>query len=298
MPDLRDMELLAALGRNMHFARAASECGISQPAFSARIRNLELDLGAPIVKRGNRFQGFTKEGEIALKWAHRMIADAQGLRQEIQKSRDVLAGQLVIGAIPTALPYTAKIAAKLRLSHKALQVQVFSRSADEIARGLEDYSLDAGVTYQESALPSGATSRHLFDEQYELVLPAAMADGRSGQITWSDAADFPLCLLTRNMLNRRIVDDAFLEASATPNVFLETDALTASLVQVSTGAAATIAPQQLAETVSNSADVVRLTLVEPEIVKPVGIVVAEREPMLPAVEALLSVLPSPPGLGQ
>ena len=274
----------------MHFARAAAECGISQPAFSARIRNLELDLGAPIVKRGNRFQGFTKEGEIALKWAHRMIADAQGLRQEIQKSRDILVGQLVIGAIPTALPYTAHLAARLRATHKALQIQVFSRSADEITRGLEDYSLDAGVTYQESTLPSGATTRHLFDEQYELVLPKALADGHSGQISWHDAAAFPLCLLTRNMLNRRIIDEAFLAADAVPNVFLETDALTASLVQVSNGVAATIAPEQLAETISPAADVVRLKLVSPEIVKPVGMVVADREPMLPAVEALLSVL--------
>ena len=261
MPDLRDMELLAALARNTHFARAAAECGISQPAFSARIRNLEMDLGAPIVKRGNRFMGFTKEGEIALKWAHRMIADAQGLRQEIQKSRDVLAGRLVIGAIPTALPYAARIAARLRQAHNSLQIQVYSRSADEIAQGLEDFSLDAGVTYLERALPSGAVSRGLFDERYELLLPKALANGLSGEISWHDAAAFPLCLLTRNMLNRRIVDEAFLAAEAEPNVFMETNALTASLVQVGNGAAGTIAPEQLAESVSVSADVVRLKLV-------------------------------------
>ena len=249
-----------------------------------------MDLGAPIVKRGNRFLGFTKEGEIALKWAHRMIADAQGLRQEIQKSRDVLAGQLVIGAIPTALPYTANIAARLRQSHKALQIQIYSRSADEIAQGLEDFSIDAGVTYLERAIPSGAVSRGLFDERYELLLPKAMAKGLSGEISWHDAAAFPLCLLTRNMLNRRIVDEAFLAADATPNIFMETNALTASLVQISNGAAATIAPEQLAENVAVGAEVVRLKLIAPEIVKPVGIVTSDREPVLPAVEALLSVL--------
>ena len=53
MTDLRDMQLLAALARKNHFARAAEECGISQSAFSARIRNLEVEVGAPIVKRGN-----------------------------------------------------------------------------------------------------------------------------------------------------------------------------------------------------------------------------------------------------
>ena len=41
MLDLRDLECLSALARHKHFARAAEECGMSQPAFSMRIRNLE-----------------------------------------------------------------------------------------------------------------------------------------------------------------------------------------------------------------------------------------------------------------
>ncbi|MEL6997601.1 MAG: LysR family transcriptional regulator [Pseudomonadota bacterium] len=290
MPDLRDMELLAALGRNMHFARAAAECGISQPAFSARIRNLERDLGAPIVKRGNRFMGFTQEGEIALRWAHRMIADAQGLRQEIQQSRGVLSGKLVIGSVPTALSYIAGIAANLRKAHPKLTLQVYSRSASEIAQGLEDGSLDAGVTYLESARPSGSISRHLFDECYELLLPSEMAGDLTETITWRAAAAFPLCLLTRNMQNRRIIDEAFLAAEAQPNVVMETDALTVSLVQVGDGIAGTIAPERLIDSIGMRLDIVRLKLVDPTISKPMGLVTADQEPVLPAVNALMAAL--------
>ncbi|MEM7188012.1 MAG: LysR family transcriptional regulator [Pseudomonadota bacterium] len=292
MPDLRDMELLAALARNMHFARAAAECGISQPAFSARIRNLEMDLGAPIVKRGNRFMGFTREGEIALRWAHRMIADSQGLRQEVMESLGTLAGNLVIGAVPTAVPYVANLAAKLRKMHGALAIQVYSRSADEITQGLEDFSLDAGVTYLDSTIPAGSTAQHLFDEHYELLLPRALAEDEDDQITWHDAAAFPLCLLTRNMFNRRIIDDAFLAAKAVPNLVMETNALTASLVQLGNGTAATIAPEQLAESVNVGPDILRLRLVEPVVTKPIGLIVSNREPSLPSVEALLGVVKS------
>jgi len=290
MPDLRDMELLAALARNMHFARAATECGISQPAFSARIRNLERDLGAPIVKRGNRFMGFTEEGEIALRWAHRMIADAQGLRQEIQQSRGVLSGKLVIGAVPTALTYIANVAADLRKAHPSLTLQVYSRSASEIAQGLEDGSLDAGITYLESARPSGSVSRHLFDERYELLLPKELAGDRAENIAWADAAAFPLCLLTRNMQNRRIVDTAFQTVGAEPNVVMETDALTVSLVQIGNGIAATIAPELLVESVGVNLDIVRLKLTDPVISKPVGVVIPDRDPSIPAVDALMRVL--------
>ena len=293
MPDLRDLELLAALARNMHFARAAAECGISQPAFSARIRNLEMDLGAPIVKRGNRFMGFTQEGEIALRWARRMIADARGMRQEIEQARGALSGKLTIGAVPTALSFVAKIAAQVRKVHPALTIQVFSRSSAEISQGLEDFSLDAGVSYQESKLPAACRAEFVFEERYELLASRHLAPDLDGEISWRAAADFPLCLLTRNMLNRKIIDDAFRAAKAEPSLVMETNAFTAALVQVANGSAATIAPEMLAENISMTAEIVRLKLVDPEIAKPICVVISEREPVLPAVEALIEILREP-----
>ena len=293
MPELRDMELLAALARHRHFARAAAECGISQPAFSARIRNLELDLGAPIVKRGNRFMGFTKEGEIALKWAHQMIADARGLRQEVGHARGILSGQLKIGAVPTALTFVANVAARLRNDHPGLTIQVYSHSSAEISQGLEDFSLDAGFTYLESALPAASSAVHVYDERYDLLVPPALAPDLRDEITWRAAAELPLCLLTRNMLNRQIIDGAFQSADAEPNFIMETNAFTVALVQVINGSAATIAPELLVESIPLAADICCLKLVEPRVEKPIGVVVSEREPVLPAVDALLSCLKGP-----
>ncbi|MEM8950909.1 MAG: LysR family transcriptional regulator [Pseudomonadota bacterium] len=290
MPELRDMELLAALAKNRHFARAAAECGISQPAFSARIHNLELKLGAPIVKRGNRFMGFTEEGEIALKWAHRMIADARGLRQEIEDARDALSGKLVIGVVPTALTLVSKVAAALRDDHPSLIIQVLSHSSVDIAKGLEEFSIDAGVTYLNSILPAESTSRHIYDERYECLMPRSIAPDVENDITWQEAARLPLCLLTGNMRNRKIINNAFEAADAAPNLVMETNAFTAALVQVASGTAATIAPEVLIDNIGVADDVVRLKLIEPTVVEPIGIVISKHEPRLPAVDALMSWL--------
>jgi len=290
MPDLRDMELLAALARNKHFARAAADCGISQPAFSARIRNLELDLGAPIVLRANRFMGFTREGEIALKWAHQMIADARGLRQEIDRARGELTGWLTIGVVPTALSFVATIAAELRSAHPALVIRVLSHSSTEITEGLESFSLDAGVTYLESTLPAGCQVQPAYSECYEILAPRALVPQDRDAITWAEAAPIPLCLLPRNMMNRRIMDQAFEAAEATPNIVMETNAFTAALVQVTSGTAATIAPAMLIEHTTLPEAVARLKLTSPLIEKPVGVVTPEREPRLPAVDAMLATL--------
>ena len=84
MSDFRDLKLLLALERNKNFSVAASECNISQPAFSKRISNMEYRLRLPLVRRGNNFIGFTQEGKLVLKWARRILSDAEAMQQEIK----------------------------------------------------------------------------------------------------------------------------------------------------------------------------------------------------------------------
>jgi len=291
MTDLRDMELLAALGRHRHFARAAEACGISQPAFSARIRNLELQLGVPIVKRGNRFLGFTAEGEITLKWAHRLLTDAEGLSQAIQEAKGALSGRVAIGVVPTALTYASRAPRLLRAAHPAMTVQIVSASSAEIRQKLEDVSLDAGITYLDVAMPAAARAVKLYDERYVLIAPPGLVPPRrTGAITWREAAALPLCLLTPNMRNRRILDEAFASVGARPEPMMETNAFTALIGLVAQGAAATIAPEVLADALILPRGTVRLALIEPDIEKPIGLVTSDLEPTPPAIRALIAAL--------
>src|ERR1700722_9767195 len=102
--NLGKLEYLTALSKEGHFARAAATCRVSQPTLSAGIQQLELDLGVMIVKRGQRFQGFTPEGEIVLAWAQRIAVERQRLHQELRDRNGALAGTLRIGAIGSTLP--------------------------------------------------------------------------------------------------------------------------------------------------------------------------------------------------
>ncbi|MEM1422213.1 MAG: LysR family transcriptional regulator [Pseudomonadota bacterium] len=291
MPDLRDMQLLTSLARHNHFARAAEECGISQPAFSTRIRNLERELGAPVVKRGNRFMGFTREGEIVLTWARRIMVDLDSLRQELEAARGAFTGRLSVGAVPTALAFVAQSPMRLRQAHPDLLIHIKSLSSSQIHQGLADFSLDAGVTYLDHELPPGLTADPLYEERYVLIASVSVAPRSDGPITWAEAATLPLCLLTRAMRNRRILDEVFEQAvGARPSPVMETNAFTAALAQVATGAAATIAPAHLAESLEIAGDVVRLPLIEPEVRTPIGLVTTDRDPVPPAVSALVEAL--------
>lgn len=285
MASIRDMEMLVALARQKHFSRAAEECGISQPAFSARIRSIEEHFGLPIVRRGNKFLGFTREGELLLKWARRILSDVNGMRQELDVSQGNLRGSLTIGAVPTTLSFVAQVSAVLRETHPDLVVSIQSLTSSQISLGLNDYSLDVGITYMDRASGGSVLIEPLYEETYVLVVPKPLAPRQKGEATWQEAATLPLCLLNSGMRNRQLIDEAFASIGARPQPVTETDGFTVALALVVGGTAATIAPQRLAESIFAGQDTVQLQLKEPVLTHSIGLAVQQQDPVLPAIRA-------------
>lgn len=283
------MEVLIALAQHRHFGRAAEACGISQPSFSARIRALEHTLGTPVVRRGNRFVGFTAEGEIVLRWARRLTRDRDSLLQEIAAAKGRLTGNVSIGSVPTALPFVARLPAVLRSQEPGLSLRIRSASSAETRRGLEDLSFDAGVTYSDAEMPSGIRSRPLYGETYVVLAPKGMGPAQE-EITWHQAAELPLCLLSPEMRHRRIVDREFARVGKKPVPILETNDFTAAIAQVAEGTAATIAPEVLADILPSGSDFTRYPLKKPSVVEPMALVYLAREPVSPVLEALFRAL--------
>ena len=148
--DIRQLQYLVALAREKHFTRAAQACHVTQPTLSGRIRQLEQELGVPIVERGQRFHGFTPDGERVLKWAHTILDTWGSLQQEIATLRNTsnsLSGRLSVGVIPTALPMAGLITRAMRDRHPDVESTVLSQSSIDILRCLEDFSIDIGLTY-------------------------------------------------------------------------------------------------------------------------------------------------------
>jgi DNA-binding transcriptional LysR family regulator len=284
MPELRDLELLVSLSRHKNFSHAAADCNISQPAFSTRIRKLEEEFKLPLVRRGNSFLGFTREGEVALKWARKLLADAEGMRQEINALRNNLDGKLTLGVIPTAMPFAARVSSQLRRKHPNLSIEIHSQSTRQITRRLNDFSLDAGIMYFDDADPDITVK--LYEERYVLIAPQTLASGYKTQVTWAEAAQFPLCLLTPDMRNRQLIDAVFEQVSAVPTVVMEASGFSAVLAQVVSGNAATIAPVSLAETFLALSSTVQFDLVKPVMTHTIGLSIKDQSPVLPMVQAL------------
>ena len=287
--DIRQLQYLAALAREKHFTRAAQACNVSQPTLSGRIRQLEEQLGVAIVERGQRFIGLTPEGERVLKWAHLILDNWQSLQQELGQIRNKkgdLAGRISVGVIPSALPMASLLTKAMQERHPAVEFTVLSHSSEEIARGLADFSIDAGVTYLDNEPVEGLLQVPLYTERYCLFVSEGHALAARKTVTWQEAAQEPLALLTPNMQNRRIVDKAFRDAKAQPVARLETNSILNLFASVRATGLASIMPDYFSTVLGPMQGVKAVPLVEPEVQHSVGLVATNREPLPPLIGAL------------
>jgi DNA-binding transcriptional LysR family regulator len=286
---LQHLRYLVALAREKHFARAAEACQVAQPTLSEGIRQLEEDLGVPIVERRQRYQGLTPAGERVLTWAHRILADYESLSQEVGELREGLVGKLTLAAIPATHPVVARLTTPLIEAHPKLSVMVLSQTSVEIQRSLDDFSVDAGLTYLDNEPLERVKTQALYRERYVLVTQADGPFGRRTEVSWKEAATLRLCLLAEAMQNRRIIDGIFLRAGATPRPPVETMSLLTVCAHVALGGWATILPHTFGPLVRPLPNVAVLPLVSPSVEHVIGLAVAKRDPLPPLVRALLEV---------
>lgn len=287
--DIRQLRFLTALARERHFARAAAQAGVTQSTLSGRIRQLENELGAIIVERGNRFQGFTPEGERVLHWARRILADCDALTQDLDLAKGSLSGQLVLGSIPSALPCTSDLTRPFRARHPDVRIAIRSMNSREIVRGLESFEINLGLTYLKNEALSGVRTLPVYTERYVAVVPRDMLPAAPTALRWSEAASLPLCLLTPDMQNRRIIDSIFNSVGAHIEPVIETNALTALYAQVRAGGIATILPEHHISVLPADAGLLCIPLTEPVVSQPVGLVALDQEPLTIVVRAMWAV---------
>lgn len=286
----RQLEYFVALARERHFARAASACYVSQPALSEAIRKLEQELDVPLVRRGQKFEGLTPEGERLVHWARRILADRDALKQEVTALQTGLTGDLRLGVVPAASTTVALLTDPFCAAHPLVRVRLEMnlRSAGIVER-VRRFELDAGIVYPDQQDTDELVVTPLYRERPVLIAGTELLTGRSGTIAWSEAIELPLCLLTPGMRGRRLIDDALAGQGLEVTPQLETDSLVTLLAHVRTGRWASIVPQPWIETLGPPAGLVTLPLDQPPVRALIALVTTKAEPGSPVIRALLQV---------
>mgnify|MGYP000445221198 CR=1 FL=1 len=287
--DIRQLRYLVALAQEKHFTRAAELSGVTQPTLSSRISQLEADLGVPIVSRGQRFHGFTPEGEIVLKWARSILEQCDALHQELDARKGALQGHLKLGVIPSALPGVARLTERVHRAFPGVTFAVLSRSSIEILDEIATYELDAGITYLDGEPIDRMISKPLYEETYLAITRDDHPFAGQDAVTWADAGAEPICLLTPNMQFRRIVDAAFAEAGSAPKPVIETNSIVNLIATVRAHRVVGVVPRGFRDEFGSVGGVAFRPLTAPEVHHVVGLVALDRTPLPPLTEALFDI---------
>ncbi|QHQ34663.1 hydrogen peroxide-inducible genes activator [Algicella marina] len=173
---LRQLEYFIMLAETRHFGRAAELSGVSQPALSVQIQELEGRLGAKLIERKARQVVLTQTGREVLRKAQSVCAEVTSIEQ-VARLEQGLMGQINIGVIPTVAPYLLPPAlGALRKRYPEMRLGVREAQTQILLSELEAGRLDAVV----AALPSGFDGGEevlLFEDPFLLAGNAkAMAD--------------------------------------------------------------------------------------------------------------------------
>jgi DNA-binding transcriptional LysR family regulator len=283
----RQLEYFVAVAQERHFARAAEKCYVSQPALSAAIAKLERELNVTLINRGHSFEGLTPEGERLVVWAKRILAEHDAFKAEVRAVRSGITGTLRLGTVPTASTTASLVLSAFCSEHPLAKVQILSRlGATELYRRLREFDLDAAIVHIDPDDSHDVNLVPLYEEHYVLLSSADMLPSGASTLTWPEAAQLPLALLTAEMRDRQIIEKAFARhaISVTPQV--ETDSVASLLAQVATGNWACIVPHTWLWTSPLGTEIRAVEMVDPVVKAGIALATNSGGPGSPIARAL------------
>ena len=207
--DIKQLKFLIALDETRHFGQAAARCHITQPTLSMRLRNLEEELDLPLVKRGQRFEGFTAPGERVLAWARTVLAAYDGLQAEAAACRGHLVGTLRLGVVPLSSFDPVPLLQTLHGEHPNLRFELSSLSSEQILEQLASNRIDLGVSFLERLDQERFESRALGETRMGLLFDQRHYDFGEQALSWEALTELPLGMLTTGMHFRQSIDHNF-----------------------------------------------------------------------------------------
>ena len=283
---IRNFEYLLSLNKERHFARAATACRVSQPTLSAGIKQLEEDMDVLIVKRGQRFEGFTPEGERVLAWAQQMMQDCMRLKQELHGLRNHgMQGPFRLGMLPATSALASVLSVAFAEKFPKLQISIETGDTTHLQQALRQGELDVMLAYVDAPIGDGLDAYMLYRERMFLFTRAFVGENR--RVAWTDVKSLPLCLLRSAVPTTA---EVLLEKA---DRVIYTDSAAVLVAHVESGRWSTVLPQSLASTLPKTPALRAWAIATPGGQANIGFVVMKSDPLPEAVHALMKMAHTP-----
>ena len=232
--DLNLMRSLVAVADAGTITEAASHVGLSQPALTRRIQQLEEDFGTELLSRSRKGAELTEPGRLVEREARVLIDRYDNLKSEVGRNSRVQGGTIRIGGGATAVSFVLPDAiAAFQRDFPSVLFQVKEASSSEIASDVADGRLEIGLVTQ-PVRTAGLEIQPLVDDRIVLIAAAdnPLAAANRVSVASLDGQDF--VGFEGGSAIRQIVDASLREAGVEINVVMELRSIPAIVRMVAT----------------------------------------------------------------
>ena len=203
--DLRHLRYFVEIAEQGSLSRAAMRLNVAQPALSIHLRNMEADVGTPLLLRSRNGVQPTKAGEMLLRHARRMLAEQAAIEDELRNMGREPGGEVRLG-LPGTLSdiVTVPLIEAVGQRFPRIRLTVSEAMSGFVAEWLRDGLVDLGGLYARPDDP-GLDSLHLLDEQLVVI---AAPRRMPGPLDLAALAAQPLILPSRAHGLRKMLDAA------------------------------------------------------------------------------------------
>jgi DNA-binding transcriptional LysR family regulator len=232
--DLQLLRSLLAIADTGSITEAADRIGLTQPALSRRLQQLESYLGADLLNRGRKGTELTEIGHLVVAEARSLVNRFDHLREQVRAHQGLEGGSVRIGGGATAVSFVLpKAIARFRQAHPEIRFQLKEAGSIEVAGDVISGRLELGLV----TLPVQARELQiwpLLTDRIVLVAPCDHPLARLGEIDAGALDGLAFVGFEADTAVRQIIDAALRDAGVEMNVVMELRSIPAILRMVAT----------------------------------------------------------------
>lgn len=244
--EFHQLRYFVAVARFGSFVRASEEEGVAQPSLSQQIRKLEGDLGVALFDRLGRTVRLTQYGRELLPRAEEILRGVTEARHRVEGLNCETRGRLVVGSIPTILPYwLAPRAAQFQKLAPEAQIEFREDQTQRLVKGLQAGEIDVAVLALPVANPD-IVCCELFREPLLAAVPRGHPLAGAAEVELSRMKQERMLLLREGHCLRDEVLTACHRAKAQFATVFESDQLSSIFAMVEAGLGISLVPAMAA----------------------------------------------------